>query len=426
MTNDKTVTVVGLGYVGLPSAALMANAGYQVHGVDIDDRILDALARGQSPINEEEVVDVIEKALASGQLTSSKVPQAADVFIICVPTPVNDDKSPDLSMVRAAAKSVAPFVKPGNLVILESTSPINTTRDVIGGVLREVGLDPLADIDLCYCPERVFPGATVSEIIGNDRVVGGMTEKAALRAKRFYEFFCDGEAIPCSASGAEFSKLMENTYRDINIALANVFADIAEAAGVDVAEVISMANRHPRVNVHTPGPGVGGHCIPVDPWFLIAAYPGQAGFLKMARLINDGRAEQLLDRAEANGLARGSKVAVLGAAYRGDIDDARDTPTDLMLKVLNDRGYTWAVHDPHVERFKSHFGLDAGLTKDLGSAVEGAAVAFLMTDHSVYRDLAPNDFNGMDNKLVVDTRRLLDPAAMAAAGLTLISVGAPS
>lgn len=423
---DNKVTVVGLGYVGLPSAALMARAGYQVHGVDIDDRIIDSLNDGKCPINEPEVVEVVEGALASGRLTAQKTPAEADVFIICVPTPVADDRSPDLSMVTSAAKSLAPFVKPGNMVILESTSPVNTTRDVIGGVLRDAGINPEADVDLCYCPERVFPGATISEILENDRVVGGMTPKAAQRAKDFYEFFCEGEAIACSAAGAEFSKLMENTFRDVNIALANVFADIAETAGVDVNEVIAMANRHPRVNVHTPGPGVGGHCIPVDPWFLISRFPEHAAFLKMARDINDGRAQQLVDRAATAGLGKGSKIALLGAAYRGDIDDARDTPTDLMLKVLSDRGDSWMVHDPHVERFKSHFGLDANLTADLAAATADADAVFIMTDHSDYRDLTPDQFSGMNGKIIVDARRLIDTEAFSAAGFKVLNVGAPA
>ncbi len=422
---SEKVIVVGLGYVGLPSAALIAEAGYDVVGVDINETLIASLRKGVCPLAEPDIKEIVERALADGRLKADTAFGEAAIFIICVPTPITENKHADLTMVAAAARSLAPFVKKGDMVILESTSPIGTTEKVVGRMFKERGLDPHTDIDICYCPERVFPGATVREIIGNDRVVGGLTAHAAARAKAFYESFCKGEAHTVSAAEAEFSKLMENTYRDVNIALANSFAHIAEDAGIDVLKVIAVANRHPRVNVHTPGPGVGGHCIPVDPWFLVEGYPDKAGLLLSSRLLNDGQANKLLDRAEQEGLARGSKVAILGAAYRGDIDDARDTPTELLIELLAARGYSWAVHDPHVTRMHIHSGHPANLTSQIEEAAAGAAAIFLMTDHSAYRGLTPDRLGTRPPAILVDGRRMADAEAFKEAGTIVIPVGAP-
>jgi len=420
------VVVIGLGYVGLPSAALISGAGHEVLGVDINEGLIASLKDGRCPLAETEIKAIVEESLAAGRLIVATKAEPADIFIICVPTPITENKHADLTMVAGAIRSTAPFVKKGDMVILESTSPIGTTEALIAGALKEKGLDPLLDVDVCYCPERVFPGNTVKEILNNDRVVGGLTPRAAARAKDFYESFCKGQAFAVSAAEAEFSKLMENTYRDVNIALANAFAHVAEEAGVDVAKVIAVANRHPRVNVHTPGPGVGGHCIPVDPWFLIEGFPDKTQLLHAARLINDGQPAKLLDRAEDLGLQRGSKVAVLGAAYRGDIDDARDTPTELLLELLAARGYRWRVHDPFVKRMHMHSAIDPNLTGSLPEAVEGAAALFVMTDHSAYRGLAPDMLGAPAPKIIVDGRRLVDVAKFLAEGAMVIPVGAPA
>ncbi len=425
MSLERRVTVIGLGYVGLPTAALLARAGYAVFGVDINDRIVSALNKGESPLGEPEVAQIVREALASGQLKAGKIPEQADVFIICVPTPVLADKSADLSMVRSAVEAVAPIVQKGSLVILESTSPIGTTKEILGEALKNQGLDPYTDVDVCYCPERVFPGATIKEILHNDRIVGGLTTRAAERARDFYQSFCDGTPVTTDAASAEFYKLMENTYRDLNIAVANVFARIAEKAGVDIQDVIGLANRHPRVNVHSPGPGVGGHCIPVDPWFLIGSFPGETELFLKARNINDGQAQHLLDRLENAGLSRGSKVAVLGAAYRGDIDDAREAPTEMLLSILAERGYSWSVHDPYVKTMHAPEGKDANLTDNLEDALRGAAAALIMTDHSRYRALGPEKFSLMEGKLIADGRRMLHETSFAEAGFTLVPVGAP-
>lgn len=391
----KTVSVVGLGYVGLPTAALIARAGYRVHGVDVNEALVRELSDGMCRLEEPDVNELVESVLEAGSLTASTTPGQADLHIICVPTPVDRDGKAELSMVRSAMKAVAPVVRKGDLVILESTSPIGTTRNVIGGALQAVGLDPEEDVDVCYCPERVFPGNTISEILDNDRVIGGLTRQAALRAQEFYASFCNGNPVLTTASTAEFSKLMENTYRDVNIALANAFARVAEETDVDVRDVIHLANMHPRVNVHTPGAGVGGHCIPVDPKFLIEAFPEATQLLAIARDINDTQAVRMVDRAEAAGLKPGSTVAILGAAYRGDIDDARDTPTEILIKTLGDRGYRWRTHDPHVQVFKMHNEYAPNLTDDLDVALQDADAAFLMTAHSDYNALTAKDFESL-------------------------------
>lgn len=422
----EKVAVIGLGYVGLPTAALIADSGMEVVGVDVSEPLVATLAEGKCPLGETEIVTVVERSLASGRLKAQTQAAEADIFIICVPTPITDEKCADLSMVKAATASTMKYVRPGNMVILESTSPIGTTEAVLAAAARSNGLDPEQDIDICYCPERVFPGNTVNEILKNDRVVGGLTPKAAKRAKTFYESFCEGKAYEVSASEAEFSKLMENTYRDVNIALANAFARIAESAGIDVSNVIKVANRHPRVNVHTPGPGVGGHCIPVDPWFLIESFPGETQLLQNSRLINDTQAERLVDTAKTHGLKSGEKVAILGAAYRGNIDDARDTPTEKLIEALSAAGCEWTTHDPHVTTLHMHSDLPANLTSLMDIALKDATAVFIMTDHDVYKGLRPEHFGAHRPELLIDGRGLADAEAFWSSGITVIRVGAPA
>ncbi|GGH06630.1 UDP-N-acetyl-D-mannosamine dehydrogenase [Glycocaulis albus] len=421
---DNKVVVIGLGYVGLPTAAIMANAGIEVHGVDVNPATLQVLNAGGCPIGEPEVVKLVTGALASGRLKASDTPVTSDVFIICVPTPITDEKRADVSIVRAATRTLAKYVKKGDLIILESTSPVGTTEHTVGEELAAQGFDIREDLDLCYCPERVFPGSTISEIVENDRIIGGLTPRAAARASALYARFCTGGLLETASATAEFSKLMENTYRDVNIALANVFGHIAEASGIDVNDAITLANRHPRVNVHKPGPGVGGHCIPVDPWFLIDGFPEQTGLLLQSRLINDGQPHHLWARVKRVSGAIG-KVAILGAAYRGNLDDARDTPAEHLIHALKADGVGYAVHDPHVSKFRLHCGQEVPVNTDLAQTLDGADAAIIMTDHSAYRGLGPEAFAGMSGKLIADGRNLVDRCALSAAGFTVIPVGAP-
>jgi UDP-N-acetyl-D-mannosaminuronic acid dehydrogenase len=328
----------------------------------------------------------------------------------------------DLIAVEAAARAIAPHLRKGNLVILESTSPIGTTRDIVGGILRGAGFVPGQDVHLCYCPERVLPGNTVGELINNDRIIGGLTPECAQRAKSIYERFCQGRISLTDDRTAEMCKLMENTCRDVNIALANSFARIAEDAGVNAWEAIALASLHPRVKILKPGPGVGGHCIPVDPWFLAEAYPRHSVLLVAAREINDTQAGRMLQRMIATGaLKAGDKLAILGAAYKADIDDPRESPASLMCEAAAAHDIRTRVHDPLV-RAGEHHGLE--VTNDLRECLADAAAAVLFTEHKAYRDLSPALFaQHMSGRLIGDCRNWLDHSALRQAGFTVVVLG---
>jgi UDP-N-acetyl-D-mannosaminuronic acid dehydrogenase len=419
------VCILGLGYVGLPTASLLANAGFQVLGIDIDADIVRRLNSGQTRLEEAGMATLVSAAFNSGNLHADTEVEPSDTFIICVPTPLTADKGVDLGAVESAARAILPVLKEGNLVILESTSPLGTTRNVVARILAESELEPGRDFDLCYCPERVLPGNTVRELVDNDRIIGGFTVESAKRAAAMYERFCQGKIVQTDDLTAEMCKLMENTYRDVNIALANVFSRIAEDAGVNAWEAISYANLHPRVEILKPGPGVGGHCIPVDPWFLIEAYPQHTKLLHWARSINDSQAESLLARLLATGqLKKGDKLTILGAAYKADIDDPRESPAMLMVEAAKAQGLETAVHDPLVKAGNYH-GLE--LSNDLGACLAGAAAAVLLTEHKMYRSLSSQTFaEHMSGRLIGDARQWLNHAALRRAGFTVIRLGVPT
>jgi UDP-N-acetyl-D-mannosaminuronic acid dehydrogenase len=325
-------------------------------------------------------------------------------------------------MVEQAAKSIQPLIKKGNLVILESTSPLGTTRKIVGGMLEKAGFKPGKDVHLCYCPERVLPGNTVAELVNNDRVIGGVSPACAARAQKIYARFCQGPIQLTDDLTAELCKLMENTSRDVNIALANSFARIAEDAGVNVWSAIELSNLHPRVKVLRPGPGVGGHCIPVDPWFLIDAYPEHSKLLKASRETNDGQPERLLERLfKSKALKKGDKLAILGAAYKADIDDPRESPALLLCRAAEARGLRVQTHDPHVKPGK-HDGIE--ISNDLEQSLKGAAAAVLLTDHKFYRTLQPKVFTQhLSGRTILDARNCLDRKEYEAAGLRLFVLG---
>ncbi len=416
------VCVIGLGYVGLPTASLLANAGFYVLGVDIDRNIVEMLRSGRTRLEEAGLATLVSAACNSGNLTTAPDPEPSDTFIICVPTPVTPTKGADLTAVESATRSILPVLRPGNLVILESTSPIGTTRNVVGRILRESGLEPGRDFDLCYCPERVLPGNTVNELMNNDRVIGGFSPQSAERAREMYERFCHGKITLADDRTAEMCKLMENTYRDVNVALANVFARIAEDAGIDVWQAIQLANLHPRVNILKPGPGVGGHCIPVDPWYLVQAYPEHTALLRAARKVNDTQAERLLGLLLATGqLKAGDKLAVLGAAYKADIDDPRESPAGLLAAAAVQKGLEVAVHDPLV-REGTHHGLQ--VSNDLPGCLDGAAAAALLVEHRAYRGLSAKFIaEHMKGRLIGDSRHWLNHASLRRAGFTVVVLG---
>ncbi len=416
------ICVMGLGYVGLPTASLLATAGFDVLGVDVNPVVVESLNKGRTIFKEAGLSTMVAAACHSGNLVAALEPAPSDTFIICVPTPISDEKKADLSLVEQASRAIGPLLRHGNLVILESTSPIGTTRNVVGEVIREHGFEPGMDVHVCYCPERVLPGNTVAELVNNDRVIGGMSPDCAKRAVEIYQRFAQGELTLTNDLTAEMVKLAENTYRDVNIALANVFARVAEDAGIDVWEAISYANHHPRVDVLSPGPGVGGHCIPVDPWFLVESFPAHAELLAKARQINDGQGERMLERMmESGDLVSGDKVAILGAAYKADIDDPRESPAAHLSAAAKAKGLEVAVHDPLVEPGDWH-GLM--ISNDLDDCLGGATAAVLVTNHKEYRSLSAKNFGDrMKGRLIYDSRKWLNHAALRRAGFKVFEVG---
>ncbi|MFM9147097.1 MAG: nucleotide sugar dehydrogenase, partial [Verrucomicrobiota bacterium] len=335
----RNVCVLGLGYIGLPTASVLATRGCSVLGVDVSPRVLAAVAAGRAHVEEPDLDVLVRAAVGSGNLRVAAAPAPADVFIIAVPTPfavgADGARTPDLSFVEAAARSLAPVAGSGALVILESTSPVGTTEKVKAWLEDELArLGRRADgLLYAHCPERVLPGQVLRELVTNDRICGGLTPEAAARARDLYATFCSARIFLTDARTAELAKLAENAYRDVNIAYANELAAVCERVGVDVWELIALANRHPRVNVLRPGPGVGGHCVAVDPWFIVDAAPDATPLIRAARAVNDGRPAAVAARVRA-GLAPGAAVACLGLAFKPDVDDLRESPAVAVAALL--------------------------------------------------------------------------------------------
>lgn len=355
----KTVSVIGLGYIGLPTAAMLASRKLRVIGVDVNQHAVDTINQGKIHIIEPDLDLLVNAAVTGGYLSAQTKTAAADAFMIAVPTPFFDDLSPDLSYVEAAAKSIAPVLQKGNLVVLESTSPVGTT-ELMCKWIKEVRPDLTLptdsnspDIHVAYCPERVLPGKVVQELISNDRIVGGLTPACSEMAKQLYRTFVAGELLETDARTAEMSKLTENSFRDVNIAFANELSLICDKLNINVWELIRMANRHPRVNILTPGAGVGGHCIAVDPWFIVHSAPEQARLIRTAREVNDFKPEWVLQKVMttvANHALNKPSVACFGLAFKPDIDDLRESPALHIVNKLADayEGKVLAV-EPNVE-----------------------------------------------------------------------------
>jgi UDP-N-acetyl-D-mannosaminuronic acid dehydrogenase len=342
MNKQITVSVIGLGYIGLPTACLLANIGHKVIGIDINSKVVETINTGCAHIVEPGLDSIIQNVIKSGNLRASCIPEPSDVFLISVPTPFKNGNSPDLSYVKSAVHSLAPLIATGNLIILESTSPVGTTKQISKWLsdLRPDLIFPFedsiySDIDIAYCPERVLPGAIFHELINNDRVIGGINQKSSHRARDFYKTFVDGECILTNSSTAEMCKLTENSFRDVNIAFANELSKICSILNIDVWELISLANKHPRVNILNPGPGVGGHCIAVDPWFIVDSCPQEAQIIKMARDINDSMphfmASKIINIYKKFAI---SKIAVFGISYKPNVDDFRESPALKILEIL--------------------------------------------------------------------------------------------
>jgi len=408
----SSVSVIGLGYIGLPTAATLAGRGVTVVGVDVNPKAVEAINQGLTHIVEPELDMVVRSAVQTGRLRAVTTPEAAEVFIIAVPTPFKNGHEPDLSYVEAAAKSIAPALAKGNLVILESTSPVGTTEQLCGWLkaLRPDLSFPTersqqADIAVAYCPERVLPGQTLRELVENDRIIGGVSQRCAERARQLYAIFVRGACLMTNARTAEMVKLSENAFRDVNIAFANELSIIGDKLGVDANEVIRLANHHPRVNILQPGPGVGGHCIAVDPWFLVDSAPAEARLIRTAREVNDGKPIYVIERVKS--LADRFKkpvIACLGLAFKANIDDLRNSPAmDITEQLARANIGEMLVVEPHIDRVpKNLAGLPVALV-DTEEALDRADIILLLVDHDAFKEV---DRNELLDKVVIDTRGL--------------------
>jgi UDP-N-acetyl-D-mannosaminuronic acid dehydrogenase len=423
----ETICVVGLGYIGLPTASTFATHGLKVLGVDVDRRVLDALGSGEVHIHEPGLRALVRTALGSGNLTISQSPSAADAFILAVPTPLqtSDGARADMRYVAAAAESIAPHLRPGNLVVLESTSPPRTTVDFLAPLLERSGLRAGSDFFLAYSPERVLPGQILRELIENARVIGGIDRASAEAGRELYAAFAQGEILLTDATTAEMVKLMENTFRDVNIALANEFARLAEGLGVDVWQAIGLANRHPRVAILRPGPGVGGHCISVDPWFLVSAAPEVTPLIQAARRVNDEQPRRVAQLVEGalRGVA-GRRIAALGLAYKAEVDDLRESPAISVVQRLAERSARVSAFDPYTPGAEVE---GVRVVTTLEEALHQAEAVLLLVDHARFRALDPADAAAsMTGRLAFDARGVWSAERWAAAGFDLRVLGTPS
>ncbi len=411
---EHQVAVIGLGYIGLPTAALLASYGWSVCGVDVSQSVVDTVNSGGVHIEERDLEMLVRNAITAQTLVASTEVPTASFYMIAVPTPLGERNLPDISYVEAAARAIAPKIVPGACIIVESTSPVGTTErvaEIIATLRPDIlvprdGCDDDADIALAYCPERVLPGRIVNELVHNDRVIGGVTAACAERAAVLYTSFVKGDCLYTSARVAETVKLVENSFRDVNIAFANELSMIADEIGVDVWEVIRLANRHPRVNILQPGPGVGGHCIAVDPWFLVAGAPASARLVRTAREVNDHKAVHTERRIRALlEAAPEGKIALLGLAFKPDIDDFRESPALEIAEALSlTHGPRVLVVEPFTDQLPRYLAGTGAQLVTLDAGLRQAEIVVVLVDHTAFRHLTPVDLAG---KIVFDTRGML-------------------
>jgi len=382
---NKNICVMGLGYIGLPTAALLANRNYKVHGVDVVQSTVDTINQGNIHIVEPELDIFVRSAVNSGNLKADTLPQESDVFIIAVPTPFHEGFVPNIDYVVSATQAIAPYVREGNIVILESTSPVGTT-DKVNEVLAESGVD-VSKIYVAHCPERVLPGQIMRELVDNDRIVGGITPEATDKTVEFYQTFVSGAVLKTDAKTAEMAKLTENSYRDVNIAFANELSILCDKFEINAWELISLANRHPRVNILQPGVGVGGHCIAVDPWFIVHKGGEDAKIIRTAREVNNYKTEWAIEKIKNAALifekenGRTAKVACMGLAFKPDIDDLRESPALLVTRRLKADGLSVLAVEPNIHSHK-----DFEIIKD-SDAIENADIIVYLVAHKQFKGI---------------------------------------
>ncbi len=414
----KSICVIGIGYVGLPTAAMFASKGHRVVGYDLNEKAVNALNKGEIIIEEPGLGDLVKDVVKKGFLTAQTTcPDDCDVYIIAVPTPINPDKTADMRFVESATRAVVPCVRKGCIVILESTSPPRTVEDLMLPILKESGLEIGEELLVAHSPERILPGRVIEELRTNSRIVGGINEKSSVAVKEVYESIVEGEILLTTSTTAEMCKLMENTFRDVNIALANELAKMSEELGVNAWDVIRMANYHPRVNILSPGPGVGGHCIALDPWFLVEKSKN-AKLIHQSRLNNDSMPEFVKDKIEKIiGGLNGKSVAIYGVTYKPNIDDVRESPIMHLMDMLKGAGVNVSVCDPHA-------GEKVAGNKGIYDASEGCDILVLGVNHNEFKDV---DFAKLTAKMnaknILDTRNFWKKTDVEAAGAKYYLLG---
>lgn len=410
----KRISVVGLGYIGLPTAAVFASRGIEVIGVDVNQKAVDTINRGEIHIVEPDLDIVVKSVVSMGKLRATTTPEPAEAFLIAVPTPFKgEEHEPDLSYIEKAAKAIAPVLNKGNLVILESTSPVGATEQMAAW-LAEARPDlsfpqqagDSADIQVAHCPERVLPGHVLRELVANDRVIGGMTSTCSAAAVALYKSFVMGECVVTNARTAEMAKLTENSFRDVNIAFANELSIICDKLKINVWELIKLANRHPRVNILNPGPGVGGHCIAVDPWFIVNSCPAEARLIHQARLVNDGKPHYVIDKVVvAADQFKKPVIACLGLAFKADIDDLRESPALDIVKHLAEQGIGRILAvEPNIHELPAALGKAGVELATLEQALEQANVVVVLVDHKHFKSCDKSLFL---SKVMIDTRGII-------------------
>lgn len=414
-SNKNRVCVVGLGYVGLPTAALLAARGFSVAGVDINAAVVERINAGAPHIVEPELATLVADAVAGGNLDAAVSPRASSVFVIATPTPIRAGNLADITAVEAAAQAIAPVLTTGNLVIIESTCPVGTTATIARLLARlrpdlsfPQDVPERSDIHLAYCPERVLPGQTLRELVGNDRIVGGLDARSGRAARAFYRRFVDGDIAVTSANAAELSKLLENAYRDVNIAFANEVSLVCDHFGLDPWEVIDLANHHPRVNILRPGPGVGGHCIPVDPWFIHEAAPELTPLIATARGVNDRKPDWVVKKVrKAARKTPGKPIALLGLAYKPNVDDLRGSPAIAVARQLAaDKGAELLVAEPHIQDLPPALaGIPGVRLCGHEEAIARAGVVVVLCNHDAF---------GAIPRTVLAGKALIDPVGLFA------------